>query len=120
MPSWVTTFIAGGKPMYAVFQLAGFQYSAEEGEVVRVPYQETDQGAKFDINEVLLVKDGDKSLVGNPFVADAKIEAELMGSGRADKVLIYKYKRRTKYRRRQGHRQSYSEIRINKIVAPQS
>ena len=104
--------------MYAVFQMSGFQFTAEEGAVVRVPFQDTDKGARIDINEVLLIKDKDNSLVGTPFVADAKIEAELVGSGLDDKVLIYKYKRRTKYRRRQGHREKYSDIKINKILVP--
>ena len=106
--------------MYAVFQLAGFQYQAQEGDVIQVPLQEAEDGSKFDINEVLLIKGESQSLVGTPFVADAKIEAELVGRGKGDKVLTYKYKRRTKYRRTQGHRQDYSEIRINKIIAPQS
>lgn len=106
--------------MYAVFQLSGFQFSAEEGSLVKVPLQNSEAGTKLDINEVLLLKSGDKTMVGTPFVADAKIEAEVVGSGKEDKIKIYKYKRRTKYRRSQGHRQDYTEIQINKIVAPQS
>ena len=104
--------------MYAVFQLSGFQYSAKEGDVIRVPQQSLDAGSKLDIGEVLLVKgDGDAS-VGTPFVADAKIEAEIVGSGLADKVTVFKFKRRTKYRRKRGHRQAYSDLKINRIVAP--
>lgn len=106
--------------MYAVFQLSGFQYSAEEGSLVKVPLQHSEAGTKLNINEVLLVKTGDKTIAGTPFVADAKIEAEIIGSGKDDKVKIYKYKRRTKYRKSQGHRQDYTEIKINKIVVPQS
>ncbi|MCK4371803.1 MAG: 50S ribosomal protein L21, partial [candidate division Zixibacteria bacterium] len=67
-----------------------------------------------------LISDGDNSQVGQPFVENAKIEAEVVGRGKADKVIVYKYKRRTKYRRTAGHRQDYSEIKINKIVAPQA
>ncbi len=102
--------------MYAVFQISGFQYSAQEGEVLQIPLQDAKQGDKIDISEVLLVKNNDDAIVGTPFVENAKIEAEVIGQGKNDKVLIYKYKRRTKYRRRQGHRQDYSEIKINKIV----
>jgi large subunit ribosomal protein L21 len=104
--------------MYAVFQLSGFQYSAEQGSVVRVPLQTGGKGTTFDINEVLLIRDDQRTLTGNPLVKDAKIEAEILDNGKADKVLTYKYKRRTKYRRTQGHRQDYSEIRINKIIVP--
>ncbi|HDL01238.1 MAG TPA: 50S ribosomal protein L21 [candidate division Zixibacteria bacterium] len=102
--------------MYAVFQISGFQYSAQEGEVLQIPLQDAKQGDKIDISEVLLVKNNDDAIVGTPFVENAKVEAEVLGHGKNDKVLIYKYKRRTKYRRRQGHRQDYSEIKINKIV----
>ena len=104
--------------MYAVFQLSGFQYTGEEGTVLRVPRQEIDKGASLDISEVLLVKGEGDPIVGTPFVSDARIEAEVVDHGKADKVLIGKYKRRTKYRLTRGHRQDYSEIRINKIVAP--
>ena len=104
--------------MYAVFKLAGVQFSAQEGEVIKVPLQKAEPGAKIDITDVMLVKNNDNTLVGTPYLSDAKIEAKLLGSGKDDKVEIYKYKRRTKYRRRQGHRQDYSEIRIDKIIAP--
>ncbi|MEA3296478.1 MAG: 50S ribosomal protein L21 [candidate division Zixibacteria bacterium] len=106
--------------MYAVFQLAGFQYTVEEGTVLKVPSQNMDDGAKLDIKEVLLIKDGDNSHIGNPFVENAKVEAEVVGKGKSDKVLVYKFKRRTKYRRTEGHRQNYSEIKINRILPPQA
>jgi len=102
--------------MYAVFELSGFQYSAEEGEILKVPAQKVQTGDKIDITNVLLVKDDDNISVGTPYIDDAKIEAEIINSGKNDKVLIYKYKRRTKYRRTQGHRQAYNEIKINKII----
>ncbi len=106
--------------MYAVFKLAGIQFSAEEGEVIKVPLQDAKQGDKIDITDVLLVKDKGDALVGTPYVSNAKIQAEVLGHGKDDKVLIYKYKRRTKYRRTQGHRQDYSEIKISKIVVPKA
>ncbi len=104
--------------MYAVFQLSGFQFSAEEGAVVNVPRQTTAAGESFDIDNVLLVKGSDSTAVGTPTIEGAKIEAEVIGHKLDDKVLVYKYKRRTKYRRTQGHRQGYSQIKIKKIVAP--
>jgi len=106
--------------MYAVFQIAGFQYNAEEGAVIKIPVQNADKGSKLDIDEVLLVKKDDKVMVGSPFVEGARIEAEIVDHGKGEKVRIYKYKRRTKYRRTQGHRQDYSDIKINKIIAPES
>lgn len=106
--------------MYAVFKLSGIQFSAAEGDVVKVPLLDAKQGDKLSISDVMLVKDDDKTLVGSPFVDKAKVEAEIVGHGKDDKVMVYKYKRRTKYRRRQGHRQDYSEIRVKKIVAPKA
>ena len=102
--------------MYALFNLSGFQFTVQEGETLRVPLQTGNAGDKIDINEVLLIKNNDDAVVGNPYIENAKIQAEVLGHGKDDKVLIYKYKRRTKYRRTQGHRQDYSEIKINKIV----
>ncbi len=104
--------------MYAVFQIAGFQYTAEEGATLKIPHQKAEVGTKFDINEILLIRDQDRTLTGTPLIEKAKIEAEILGRGRAEKQVVYKYKRRTKYRRTQGHRQDYSEIRVNKIIAP--
>jgi large subunit ribosomal protein L21 len=106
--------------MYAVFELSGFQYRAEEGSTLKVPHQAANAGESFDIPNVLLVKDKDTTLIGTPTVEGAKVEAEVLGKAKDDKVLIYKYKRRTKYRRTQGHRQDFAEIKIEKIVAPQS
>jgi len=104
--------------MYAVFKLSGYQFSVEEGAVVKVPFQDVEKGSKIDIDDVLLIKDNDNAMIGNPYVDGAKIEAEVLDSGKSDKVRVYKYKRRTKYRRRQGHRQQYSEIKITRIIAP--
>ena len=104
--------------MYAVFKLSGIQFSAQEGDVIKVPLQPAGIGDSIDIADVLLLKDKDKTLVGTPYVSDAKIQAEILRHGKDDKVLIYKYKRRTKYRRRRGHRQDFSEIKIGKITAP--
>lgn len=104
--------------MYAVFQMSGFQYSGEEGSVVKIPLQKAEKGASLDISEVLLVKDKDNVMVGTPLVEGAKIEAEVVSSGKDDKVRVYKFKRRTKYRKTIGHRQDYTEIKINKIVTP--
>ncbi|HWR83547.1 MAG TPA: 50S ribosomal protein L21 [Candidatus Deferrimicrobium sp.] len=106
--------------MYAIFRISGFQFSGEEGSVVKVPLQTVGQGNKLDITDVLLIKQGETAIVGNPTVAGARIEADVLDSGRGDKIKIYKYKKRTKSRRRQGHRQGYTEIRISKIVAPQT
>ena len=104
--------------MYAVFHLSGFQYRGEEGTILKVPMQTETDGSKLEITDVMLVKTGDSSVVGTPYVEGAKIEAEILRHGKNDKIRVYKYKRRTKYRLTQGHRQDFTEIRIDKIVVP--
>ena len=104
--------------MYAVFQMAGFQYRVDEGAVVRVPSISSKPGDKVEISDVLLIKDGDNARIGTPFVSGAKVEAEVLENALADKVMSFKYRRRTKYRKTHGHRQPYTEIKINKIISP--
>jgi len=104
--------------MYAVFQISGFQFNGEEGTVLQVPHQSSTPGDTLEITDVLLVKNNDTTLVGTPIVEGAKIEAEVLREGLGEKVIVYKQKRRTKYRRKQGHRQGFSEIRIKKITVP--
>ncbi len=104
--------------MHAVFQIGSHQFAAEEGETLRVPLMDAEAGSKVDIGEVLMIKSDGDAVIGTPLVENARIEAEVLAHGQDDKVLVFKFKRRTKYRKRQGHRQDYSEIKINRIVAP--
>jgi large subunit ribosomal protein L21 len=106
--------------MYAVFQMAGFQYRVDEGEVIRVPSMTTNPGGKVEIKDVLLINDGATSKIGTPFVPGALVEVEVVEHAKADKVMSFKYRRRTKYRKTHGHRQPYTAIRINKIVSPKN
>lgn len=104
--------------MYAVFESGGLQFSAEEGAQLKVPHLTANPGEKISIEKVLLVKSDDNSFIGSPYLESAKIEAEVVNEGLADKIDVYKFKRRTKYRKLQGHRQKYTEIKITKINPP--
>ncbi|RKX27238.1 MAG: 50S ribosomal protein L21 [Candidatus Zixiibacteriota bacterium] len=104
--------------MYAVFEISGHQFNAEEGATITVPSKVGSAGEKIDISDILLVKKDDTTLIGTPTIEGAKIEAEVLSAGLDDTVLVYKFKRRTKYRRIRGHRQNITEIKINKIVTP--
>lgn len=106
--------------MYAIFQIDGFQYRAEEGATIRVPLQASKDGSKIELGEVLLVKGESATIVGTPFVSGAKIQAEVVGLTRGDKLMTFKYRRRTKYRRTLGHKQDYTEIKVTKIVSPKA
>jgi len=106
--------------MYAVFETGGLQFNAEEGARLKIPQMTAKPGDAISLDKVLLIKDGDKALIGNPYLETAKVEAEIISEGLAEKVAVYKFKRRTKYRRNRGHRQGYSEIKIKKIVTPEN
>lgn len=101
--------------MLAVFQIAGKQFRGEKGDVLVVPNLNKEKGDKVEFNEILMLTENDDVTVGNPFIENASIEVEVLGNGKDDKIRIYKYKRRTKYRLTQGHRQDFTEIKINKI-----
>lgn len=102
--------------MLAIFKLGAHQFQCEKGDVLKVSKIDREVGDKLEIKEILMLKDKDEVIVGKPLVENASIEAEIVGAGKDDKVLIYKYKRRTKSRRTQGHRQDFTKIKINKII----
>jgi large subunit ribosomal protein L21 len=102
--------------MYAIIRTGGKQYRVKSGEQLRVEALPADVGAALSFDEVLLVGDGDGVKVGAPFVSGAKVKATVVSQGRGDKVRIFKMRRRKHYQRTQGHRQSYTELRIDDIV----
>jgi large subunit ribosomal protein L21 len=102
--------------MYAIVESGGFQFSIKEGEKIRIPKLETKPKEKITFDKVLLVG-GEKTLIGAPYVKDAKVEAEVLSLGKGEKVTVFKFKK-VKYRRKKGHRQEYTEIRIDKIHTP--
>jgi|CXWL01.1.fsa_nt_gi large subunit ribosomal protein L21 len=102
--------------MYAIFKLAGFQFGGASGDRVRVPKLGKNVGEKISISDVLLIRGTDKAQIGTPFVAGAKVEAEVVEVGQGEKLLGYKYKRRTKSRKTYGHRQDYTDLKITRIA----
>jgi large subunit ribosomal protein L21 len=102
--------------MYAIIKSGGKQYRVQAGEQLRVEALRADVGASISLDEVLLVGTGDGVKVGAPFVDGAKVKATVVSHGRGDKVRIFKLRRRKHYQKTQGHRQSYTELRIDDIV----
>lgn len=103
--------------MYAVFQTGGKQFRAEAGYRLRVPTLEAEPGDKVTFDHVLLAAgDGDQVVVGTPVVDGASVTAEVLRHGRTRKVIVFKRKRRKGYRRKQGHRQDFTEIRIDEVA----
>jgi large subunit ribosomal protein L21 len=102
--------------MYAVIKSGGKQYRVESGKQVRVESLAADVGSAVAFEEVLLVGGGDNVKVGAPLVSGAKVKATVVSHGRGDKVKIFKLRRRKHYQKTQGHRQNYTEVRIDDIV----
>jgi len=102
--------------MYAVIKSGGKQYRVASGEKFRVEALVAEVGAAVSFDEVLLVGEGDSVKVGAPLVSGAKVKATVLSHGRGDKVKIFKLRRRKHFQKTQGHRQSYTEVRVDDIV----
>ena len=102
--------------MYAVIKSGGKQYRVEAGATLRVEAIAAEVGANLSFEEVLLVGAGDAVKVGAPLVSGALVKATVLAHGRGDKVKIFKLRRRKHFQKTQGHRQSYTEVRIDDIV----
>ncbi|AEJ61323.1 50S ribosomal protein L21 [Spirochaeta thermophila DSM 6578] len=103
--------------MYAVVEIGGKQYKAEEGKFLKVERLHADEGQPVDIDTVLMVRDDAGIKVGAPYVTGAKVKAVVSGHGKDRKVIVFKYKRRKNYRRKQGHRQQYTLLKVEQIQA---
>ena len=101
--------------MYAVIETGGKQYRVSEGDVVRVERLDGSVGDEISISDVHLVADGDKVQMGRPMVKGATVTGTVVEEGRNKKVIAFKKKRRKGYKRKIGHRQSYTALRIDKI-----
>jgi large subunit ribosomal protein L21 len=104
--------------MYAVVLTGGKQYRVQEGDVLFVEKLNAEVDATVELNEVLAVSKADGELVvGKPVVEGAKVVAKVVAQGKAKKVIVFKYKRKKDYRRKQGHRQPFTKIVVEKIEA---
>ena len=106
--------------MYAIVNILGKQFKAEEGKKASVPKIKGEIGDKITFDKILLIQDGDSTLVGNPILSGASISAHLVEHKRRKKILVYKKKRRKGFQRKNGHRQWYSEIKFVKIELPKA
>ena len=103
--------------MYAIVNSGGKQYKVEQGETFRIEKIPGDVGTTVSFDKVLMFSDGETVKVGNPLVENATVLASIVEQDKAKKVLVFKFKRRKGYRRKNGHRQSYTAIKIDSIKA---
>ena len=103
--------------MYAVIKTGGKQYKVSEGATLKVEKIAADEGASIELDQVLMVVDGDNVKVGAPLIDGGKVTATVKSHGRGKKVEIVKFRRRKHHRKQMGHRQSYTELQITGIKA---
>ena len=103
--------------MYAVIRTGGKQYKVAEGDWIDIEKLSAGEGEKVQFEDVLLVGTDDQTTVGTPNVAGASVEGTVQIQGKADKIIVFKYRRRQNYRRRNGHRQQFTRVNITKINA---
>ncbi len=103
--------------MYAIIRSGGKQYRAEVGATIDVDRLPQQVGESIEISDVLLIVDGDETRIGQPQVDGASVSATVVDQFRGKKIIVYKYRQRTNYRRKQGHRQYYTRLRIEDIRA---
>ena len=102
--------------MYAIVEIQGKQYKVSEGDVVQVEKIGKEVGEKVELNNILMISGEEKIEVGNPYVQKAKVMGEIVEQGKGKKIIVFKYKRRKGYKRKQGHRQQLSKVKIEKII----
>ena len=102
--------------IYALIETSGRQFKVSPGQTITVDKMPIAEGSQIDLDKVLLISDEGKITSGRPFIEGAKVTATVVGEGRGKKVVVYKYKSKTRYRKKMGHRQQYTKLAIKNIV----
>ena len=101
--------------MYAVVETGGKQYRVQEGDIITVEKLDLSPGDKVKLDKVLFLSDGETVEVGKPYLDDVNVEASVVENGKGKKVIIFKYKSKKNYRKKQGHRQPYTKLKVESI-----
>jgi large subunit ribosomal protein L21 len=104
--------------IYAIIDTGGKQYRVSPNNTLEVEMLDVAEGDKIGLEKVLLIGDGEDTLIGDPIIKGAKVIATSLGQVKGDKVIVYKYKAKVRYRRKRGHRQTYTRITVNEIIKP--
>lgn len=105
--------------MYAIIDYAGKQFKVEQGQELKVPLTEGESGGNLQLDRVLLLENGDSTLIGQPTVAGVSVDATILSHGRDRKITVFHFRRRKGYQKKAGHRQDYTVLRINRINVAQ-
>jgi large subunit ribosomal protein L21 len=102
---------------YAIIETGGKQYKVTEGQTIKVERLEAEEGGSVQLDKVLLLADGDNITVGKPLVEGARVMATVKSNGRDKKIIVFKYKAKVRERRKNGHRQQFTSLNIDKILS---
>jgi large subunit ribosomal protein L21 len=108
----------GGKGLFAVLETGGKQHKVQPGGVLRVEKLEAAKGDQVTLDRILTVGDDAQTLIGTPYIEGAQVIAQVLQQGKAKKIIVFKYKAKKNYRRKNGHRQFFTEIRVQGITCP--
>lgn len=100
----------------AVIKTGGKQYLVSPGQKIKIEKIDASEGENFIFDQILLTSDGENSEIGNPLVQGAKVEGKILKQGRGRKVIVFRYHSKTRYRKKKGHRQPFTEVQIEKII----
>ena len=106
------------KQTYAIVETGGKQYKVAAGQTIDVDYLDVAEGESVELSKVLFIADGEEATIGSPTVDGAKVVATSRGEIKGDKIIVFKYKPKVRYRRKKGHRQLYTRLEIKEIVKP--
>lgn len=101
--------------MFAVIKTGGKQYLVSPGDKIKIEKMEKEQGEEIKFSQILLLEKNKKVEIGAPLVKDAEVIAKVLKQGKGDKVIVFKYKPKKRYKKKQGHRQTFTEIEITEI-----
>jgi large subunit ribosomal protein L21 len=103
---------------YAIIETGGKQYKVTQGQKIDVELLNAEEGSTVQLDKVLMIADGDKTTIGKPLIEGARVMATVKKNGKAKKIIVFKYKSKVRYRRKNGHRQPFTSLNIEKILGP--
>ena len=109
-------FLYGGEKIYAIIELGGKQYKVAPKQTIEVERLDVLEGDRVELDKVLFIGGDKDNLVGDPLIKGAKVVATSLGEAKGEKVIVFKYKSKVRYRRKKGHRQTHTRILVNEII----
>ncbi|MGQ9546310.1 MAG: 50S ribosomal protein L21 [Dehalococcoidia bacterium] len=112
-------FLHGGAKIYAIVEIDGKQYKVAPEQTIEVDHLGVAEGDAVELDKVLVIREGEKTLMGNPVIKGAKVLATSLGEAKKEKAIVFRYKAKVRYRRKRGHRQAYTKILVKEIITGQ-